>query len=68
MSINGTFGDELTLRAAAESFNIKFFIISTLGRAAEAVVTPQNFARKAAFIWDTLQECMMENKEINVLI
>ena len=43
MSIDRTFGDEITLRAAAEFFNIEFFIISTLGRAAEATITTQNF-------------------------
>ena len=47
MSIDGTFGDEITMRAAAELFNIKFVIISTLGRAAEATITPQNFAPQA---------------------
>ena len=30
MSIDGTFDDEITLRAAAEWFNIEFVIISTL--------------------------------------
>ena len=44
MSIGGTFDDEITLRVAAVLFNFKFFIISTLGRAAEATITPQNFA------------------------
>ena len=44
MSINRTFGDEITSRAAAELFNSKFFIISSLGRAAEEIITPQNVA------------------------
>ena len=44
MSIDGTIGNEITLRAAAELFNIEFVIISILGRAAEATITPQNFA------------------------
>ena len=44
MSIDGTFGDEITLRDAAELFNIEFVIISTLNRAAEATITSQNFA------------------------
>ena len=44
MSIHGTFGDEITLRAAAEFFNIKFIISFTLLRAAEATITQQNFA------------------------
>ena len=64
MSIDGTLGDQITLRAAAELFNIKFTIISILSRAAEATMTQQNFAsqelhktlhRKVAFIWDTLR-------------
>ena len=44
MSMDGTFGDEITLRAATELFNIEFVIISTLGRATEITITPQNFA------------------------
>ena len=44
MSIDGTFDDEITLVDAAELFNIEFVIISTLGRAAEATIIPQNFA------------------------
>ena len=34
----------ITLRAAAELFNIEFAIIFTLCRAAEAVIIPQKFA------------------------
>ena len=44
MSIDGTFDDGVTLRAAAELFNIEFVIISTLCRVAEATITPQKFA------------------------
>ena len=44
IGIDETFGDEITFRAAAELFNIEFVIISTLGRAAEATITPQNFS------------------------
>ena len=47
MSIDTTFDDEITLRAASELFNIEFVIISTLGRAAEATVSPQNFAPRS---------------------
>ena len=54
MSIDGTFDDEITLRAAAELFNIEFVIISSLCRVAEATITH----RKAAFIWDTLRRIM----------
>ena len=44
VSIDGTFDDEITLRAAAELFNFEFVIISTLCRVAEATITPQKFA------------------------
>ena len=44
MSIDEFFGNEITLRAAAELFNITFVIFCTLGRAVEATITPQNFA------------------------
>ena len=44
MSIDGTFDNEMTLRAAAELFNIEFGIISTLSKAVEATLTPKNFA------------------------
>ena len=46
MSIYGTFGDEITLRAAAELFKIEFFNLSTLDSAAKATITPQNFAQQ----------------------
>ena len=45
-SIDGAFGSEITVRDGSELFNIKFVIIFTLGRAAEATITPQNFIPK----------------------
>ena len=44
MSNDGTYGDEITLRVAAKLFNIGFVLVSTLGRAAEVMVTPINFS------------------------
>ena len=44
MSIDGSFGNEMTLRAAAELFNIEFGIISSLSKAVEAILTPKNYA------------------------
>ena len=44
MSIEGNFGNEMTLRAPAELFNIEFGIISTINKAVEATLTPKNFA------------------------
>ena len=46
MIIDGTLGDEITFRAAAQLFNIEFVIAITLNRAAEATITPQNFANR----------------------
>ena len=43
---DGTYGDEITQRAAAELFNIEFVLVSMLGRAAEVAVTPRNFSPK----------------------
>ena len=43
MRIDGTFSDRINLRAEADMSNIEFAIISTLGRAAKATITPQNF-------------------------
>ena len=44
MSVDGTYGDEITLRVADELLNTEFIIIFSLARAAEATITPQNFA------------------------
>ena len=44
MSNDGTYGDEITLRAAAELFNTEFVLVSTLGRAAEVTISPRNFS------------------------
>ena len=42
MSNDGTYCDEITLRAAAELFNTEFVLVSTLGRAAEVTISPGN--------------------------
>ena len=44
MSNDGTYGDEITLRVAAELFNTAFVLVSTLGRAAELTISPINFS------------------------
>ena len=43
MTMDETFGNEITLRATADLHNIEFGIISILGRADEGTVTPKNF-------------------------
>ena len=40
MARDGTYGDQLTLRAASEIYNIQFTIISTLGAQGKAYVSP----------------------------
>ena len=44
MSNDGTSGDEITLRVAAELFNIDFILVSTLESAAEVTFTSRNFS------------------------
>ena len=41
MSVDGASGSEITLRVAAQLFNVEFVLTSALGRAAEATITPQ---------------------------
>ena len=44
MQNDGTIGDEITLRAMSEIFNVEFEVISTLGPAARQIIT--SFRRK----------------------
>ena len=44
MGIDGTFDDEINLRAADELLKIKPVIIATLSKAAEATISPKNLA------------------------
>ena len=41
-----TYGDEITLRAAAELFITEFVLVSTLGRASEVMISPRNFSQQ----------------------
>ena len=49
MAKNGTFGDHLTLQAAADLFNVEFNVISSLGPAATIVISPQNSVPISSF-------------------
>ena len=49
VSTHETFGDQITLRVAAELLNIEFFIIFTLDKAAEATIVSQNFSLQGCF-------------------
>ena len=40
MAQNGEYGDQITLQAAAEIFNIEILVVSSLGPGATAVITP----------------------------
>ena len=42
MDIEGTYGDELTLRAFANIFNIEIEIVSTLGNDGRVSTSPEN--------------------------
>ena len=42
MDIEGTYGDELTLRAFANIFNIEIEIVSTLGNDGRVSINPEN--------------------------
>lgn len=41
MAQNGTYGDQITLQAVANLFNVEIVIISTLGPNAKTVISPQ---------------------------
>ena len=41
MSKDGTYGDEITLRAIAEIFNNEISVISTLGRGVSVMIKPE---------------------------
>lgn len=42
MAKNGTYGDQITLQAAADLYNIEIVVISTLGPDATAVISPSS--------------------------
>ena len=49
MAKNRTFGDHLTLQAAADFFNVEFIAISSLGPAPTTVISPQNSVPISSF-------------------
>ena len=49
MRKSGTFGDELTLRAVANVFNVEIAVVSTLGEDAMAIMSPVSNAPLARF-------------------
>ena len=49
MAKNGTYGDHLTLQAAADLFNVEFIVISSPGPAAATVISPQNSVPISSF-------------------
>ena len=42
MAMNGTYGDQITLQAAADLYNIEIVVVSTLGPDATAVISPSS--------------------------
>ena len=49
MACNGTYGDHLTLQAAADVFNIQIVVYSTLGTLATQTISPMNGSPIATF-------------------
>ena len=47
-----TYDDEITLRTAAELFITEFVLVSMLGRAAEATISPRNFYYESKLLGD----------------
>ena len=40
---NGTYGDQITLKAAADLYNIEIVVVSTLGPDTTAVISPSSY-------------------------
>lgn len=49
MARNGTYGDHLTLQAAADLFNVEFIVVSSLGPDATTVISPLNSVPISSF-------------------
>lgn len=49
MARNGTFGNHLTLQAAADLFNVEFIAISSLGPSATTIISPLNSVPISSF-------------------
>ena len=61
MASDRTYGDELTLRAAVEVFNIEIVIISSLGRAGQITISSRNFEPQGRIILGHMAEGMGEH-------
>ena len=42
MSLSSTFGDQLTLQAVANLYQVQFLVISTIGQDGQASVSPEH--------------------------
>ena len=62
---DGTFGDEIILRAAPELITIEFVIISTLGRAAETTIIPKNIIPQGCVYLEHFAENHEENCDVH---
>ena len=56
MSMDGTYGDEITLRTITEIFNIEFSVISTLDREGSVIIKPKESIPLARIIVGHLAE------------
>lgn len=49
MARDGTYGDHLTLQAAADLLNVEFIVISSLGPAAKTILSPTDWLPLCSF-------------------
>ena len=42
METDGTYGDEITLRAISNIFNVRIIVVSTLGQGVRVEILPEN--------------------------
>ena len=62
MQMDGTYGDEITLRAISNIFNVEIIIVSTLGQGGRVETVPENtnpFTRITLGYLQDLQELLL---------
>ena len=54
--MDGTYGDEITLRAISNIFNVEIIVVSTLGEGGRVEIVPENTNPFARIALDTLRK------------